>query len=60
MSNEHWDKTLTKQLVDLGIDWEKARLVVGIIAEQRQVADREGYVRGYNNGHADGKKQSSL
>lgn len=49
------DKQLTKQLLDIGLDWEKARIVVGLILEERQLADHQGYVRGYNDGHADAK-----
>lgn len=51
MDNIGWDKVLTKQLVDAGLDWEKARFVVGIIAEQRQIADHQGYTRGFNDGY---------
>ena len=46
-----WDKKMTKTLVGHGLTWEEARTVVGIIAEQRQLADRRGYIRGYNKGH---------
>lgn len=49
---------MTKTLVELGIEWEKARAVVGLIAEERQSADRVGYIRGYNNGYADAKKKT--
>lgn len=52
-----WDKSFAKTLVDNGLDWEKARIVVGLVAEQRQIADREGYTRGYNNGYADAEKK---
>lgn len=52
-----WEKKLTKELTDNGIEWEKARFVIGIIAEQRQIADREGYIRGYNIGYANGQKK---
>jgi hypothetical protein len=51
----HWDQKLTKELVDAGLSWEHARIVVGIIAEQRLLADHEGYIRGYNDGFNDGK-----
>lgn len=47
----NWDKQLTKTLTDLGIDWEKARIVVGIVAEERQIADRQGYHRGFDSGY---------
>lgn len=57
MPGINWDKTITQELVNLGIDWEKARLAVGIIAEERQNADRIGYIRGYNNGYADAEKK---
>lgn len=53
MIQEHWDKIVVKKLVALGLSYEHARIVLGEIAEQRQQADREGYMRGYNNGCAD-------
>jgi hypothetical protein len=49
----NWDKKLTIELNKMGIDREKAGFIVGIIAEERQNADREGYIRGYNNGYND-------
>lgn len=52
-----WDQKMTQTLLGIGIDWEKARIVVGIIAEERQNADRIGYIRGYNNGYADAEKK---
>lgn len=55
-----WDKKMTKKLTDLGLSWEHARIVVGEIAEQRQIADREGYSRGYNNGHEDSEKEREI
>jgi hypothetical protein len=50
---ESWDKKKTLELVNLGLSWDHARQVVGLIAEERQTADREGYKRGYNNGYED-------
>ncbi len=52
-----WDREVTKKLVNQGLNWEQARLAVGEIAEQRQIADREGYERGYNNGFSDALKK---
>lgn len=52
-----WEKPLTLQLRNLGLSWEQARMAVGIVAEQRQIADREGYVRGYNNGYRDAEEK---
>lgn len=52
-----WDKEITKKLVDAGLSWEHARIVVGEIAEQRQIADRQGYTRGYNNGYSDAEQK---
>jgi len=49
------DKELTKKLMEVGLSWEKARIVVGIILEEKQIADREGYIRGYNDGYKDGE-----
>ncbi len=57
MNDPGWDKELTKKLVAGGLAWEQARFAVGIIAEQRQIADRQGYIRGYNNGYADAEKK---
>ncbi len=51
-----WDKEMTARLVSMGLTWDKAREVVGVIAEERQIADREGYIRGFNNGHTDAIK----
>lgn len=50
-STEGWDKQITQKLVNLGLSWEHARIAVGEIAEQRQIADRQGYIRGYNDGY---------
>jgi hypothetical protein len=50
-----WDKELTARLIAMGIDREKAGQIVGIVAEERQNADRQGYIRGYNNGWEDCK-----
>ncbi len=47
----NWDKNLTKKLVDMGLSWEHARLAVGVIAEEKQIADRVGYERGFNSGY---------
>ncbi len=56
---EHWDKKMTQKLVELGIVWQQARIVVGVIAEERQNADRIGYERGYNNGFDDCLKRKN-
>lgn len=53
---ESWDKQAHNELVSRGLSWEHARIAVGVMAEQRQVADREGYMRGF----ADGQLQSDL
>lgn len=45
-----WDKKLTLELRDKGLSWEHARIVVGVVAEQRQVADHQGYKRGFEDG----------
>lgn len=57
MNDPGWDKRLTKEITDLGLSWDDARKVVGIIAEQRQVADQIGYIRGYNNGYEDAENK---
>ncbi len=55
MDPVHWDKKITKQLLELGLNLEQAGAVIGIIAEERMANDHEGYVRGYNNGFAAGQ-----
>ncbi|RJQ30267.1 hypothetical protein C4565_00350 [Candidatus Parcubacteria bacterium] len=50
-----WDKKMTAKLVQLGMEWETARKVVGIMTEERMNADQEGYKRGFNDGHEDGR-----
>lgn len=53
-----WDKKLAKRLVmEIGVTWEQASFIVGIIAEERQIADREGNIRGYNDGYARAKEK---
>lgn len=49
-ADQHWDQKLTGRLVEKGLTWEQARVVVGIVAEERQTADHDGYVRGFNDG----------
>lgn len=51
-----WDHELTQKLVSNGLTREQAGFVIGIVAEQRQTADRQGYCRGYDNGWIDAKK----
>lgn len=51
-----WDKVTTIDLMTKGLKWEQARMVVGIIAEQKQIADREGYKRGFDQGYIEGQK----
>lgn len=53
-----WDRELTKRITDLGVDWERARSIVGMVAEERQAADREGYERGFESGHAAGVRSA--
>ncbi len=52
-----WDKRMAKRLTELGVTWEQAGLIVGIICEERMNADLQGYSRGYNRGYADAKKK---
>jgi hypothetical protein len=51
-----WDKEETKKLMELGLSWEHARIAVGRIAEHRQIADREGFTRGYDHGFEAGRE----
>ena len=46
-----WDKTLTVKLLSWGVSREQAGLIVGEVAEQRQLADRQGYNRGFDSGY---------
>lgn len=46
----HWDKELTAKLISFGFTREQAGVIVGEVAEHRQIADREGYRRGYLDG----------
>lgn len=47
---EHWDKLLAQKLREAGLNQEQVGLVIGVVAEHRQSADREGYKRGFKNG----------
>lgn len=47
----NWDKVLCEKLRSWGVSREQAMFIVGEVAEQRQLADREGYRRGYENGY---------
>jgi hypothetical protein len=47
------NRAILKQLLYLGLTYDQASTVIGIIAEERQIADREGYHRGYNHGSVD-------
>ena len=54
-----WDKELSMKLrQELKLTFEQAQAVVGIVAEERQQADRDGYERGYNDGYDDKSEES--
>lgn len=56
MSNDapaSWDKVLCEKLRSWGVSREQAGLIVGEVAEQRQIADRQGYNRGFDSGYND-------
>lgn len=55
-----WDKKLTQKLTAIGIPWEKAREVIGLIAEERQLADNEGYKRGFEDGFVAAERKTDL
>lgn len=57
--NSNWDKIWTGKLVELGINWTQARIIVGMIAEERQTADRLGYKRGYKQGYDKGRMDAA-
>jgi hypothetical protein len=45
-----WDKKFTSTLSAYGLTFDQARFVVGLVVEERQNADRQGYIRGFNSG----------
>lgn len=48
-----WDKEVAAELRQkTSMPHEQIGLVIGIIAEHRMAADREGYKRGFNDGSA--------
>ena len=51
-----WDKKLAAKLRENGLTQEQIGLVIGEVAEQRERADRIGYIRGYENGHSDARR----
>lgn len=53
----HWDQQATQRITQLGISWEKARQIVGLLAEERQIADQAGYKRGFEAGYQEAQKK---
>ena len=53
------DKTLTTRIVSLGVSHEIAREIVGLIVEIKQICDRQGYTRGFNDGYVFALKKFS-
>jgi flagellar biosynthesis/type III secretory pathway protein FliH len=49
-----WERLLILRITQMGIDWEAAMKITGLVAEIRLEADREGYKRGYEDGHNSG------
>lgn len=47
----NWDKDAAAKLRELGLSWDHAMIAVGLIAEHRQMADRDGYNRGFESGY---------
>ena len=45
-----WDKECAHQLRSAGLNQDQIGIVIGIIAEHRQRADNQGFVRGYESG----------
>lgn len=45
-----WDKEVAHKFRQLGLNQEQIGMVIGEIAEHRQLADREGFTRGFENG----------
>ncbi len=54
---QHWDKRITGELLKLGLNREQAGAVIGIIAEERQIADLNGYKRGFNSGYENAEEK---
>jgi hypothetical protein len=51
-----WDKELSAKLRSIGVkDQDAIGAIIGIFAEERQMCDRQGYIRGYNNGWENNK-----
>lgn len=49
---EHWDKQIAPKLREQGLTTDQVGFCVGLLAEHRLQADREGYIRGFNDGDA--------
>lgn len=45
-----WDKECAQQLRSAGLNQDQIGIAIGIIAEHRQRADNQGFVRGYECG----------
>jgi hypothetical protein len=53
----HWDQETAAKLRQLGLNQEQIGVIIGIIAEYRQNMDRQGYIRGYNDGFENRERQ---
>lgn len=58
MKNSDWDKNLAAQLRAIGMSHDNAMIVVGIVAEMKQLAYMSGYKKGFDAGHAKGKEKT--
>jgi hypothetical protein len=55
-----WDKEETQNLMQLGLTFEQAKIAIGRIAEHRQIADLQGYKRGFDSGYNDAQRQYQI
>ena len=55
-----WNKEMTHKLVkEFGLTLEQARLVVGVMTDERQKADAAGYERGHSEGYVSAEQHYS-
>lgn len=52
-----WDRECAHQLRLAGLNQDQIGIVIGMIAEHRQRADNQGFVRGYESGFEIGKSK---
>lgn len=55
-----WDKECACQLRSAGLNQDQIGIVIGMLAEHRQRADNQGFVRGYESGFERGAKKLEM